>query len=311
MSNFRLLQSLIMEKLHDSPNVRKITRKCLLRGKERKKSKQVLQIKECFLFVSKSSKSCLCIYGDLLFGQFNQYFSQHEDLLLLLWHLSILVLYTIQRFSQLWAFSLLHCTSICYSNEILLNSWLGGVYCKYSDQEQNNLTVNIPVLKKVDVQSLKVSANKPSEIQVKTKSRNETKHGIFAYCVLCKIVLSELWISEISHFFCSLYLLSRLFLYRKTVQTLYSRFFLNFFCCHTHSKEMRLVLTWWWKFAQLICSKTRKERLRKQIKRRKNSEALALLCRFCLVITNANFNGHKTANYTDYQSLDVCFFEKK
>ena len=79
-------------------------------------------------------------------------------------------------------------------------------------------------------------------------------------------------------------------------------FFLNFFCCHTHSKEMRLVLTWWWKFAQLICSKTRKERLRKQIKRRKNSEALALLCRFCLVITNANFNGHKTANYTDYQS---------
>ena len=129
-------------------------------------------------------KSCLCIYGDLLFGQFNQYFSQHEDLLLLLWHLSILVLYTIQRFSQLWAFSLLHCTSICYLNEILL--------------------------KKVDVQSLKVSAKK-------TKSRNETKHRIFAYCVLCKIVLSELWISEISHFFCSLYLLSRLFLHRKTV----------------------------------------------------------------------------------------------
>ena len=82
----------------------------------------------------------------------------------------------------------------------------------------NNLTVNILVLKKKeDVQSLKVSANKPSEIQVKTKSRNETKHGIFAYCVLCKIVLSELWISEISHFFCSLYLLSRLFLHRKTV----------------------------------------------------------------------------------------------
>ena len=186
-------------------------------GRKGAKVSKYFRSKNISCLCQSHQKSCLCIYGDLLFGQFNQYFSQHEDLLLLLWHLSILVLYTIQRFSQLWAFSLLHCTSICYLNEILFNSWLGGVYCKYSDQEQNNLTVNIPVLKKVDVQSLKVSANKPSEIQVKTKSRNETKHGIFAYCVLCKIVLSELWISEISHFFCSLYLLSRLFLHRKTV----------------------------------------------------------------------------------------------
>ena len=129
-------------------------------------------------------------------------------------------------------------------------------------------------------------------------------------CEWCKNVLSEfvdLW--NFTLFLLFVFAFSSISPQKNCLDSLL-QIFLNFFCCHTHSKEMRLVLTWWWKFAQLICSKTRKERLRKQIKRRKNSEALALLCRFCLVITNANFNGHKTANYTDYQSW-FLFFEKK
>ena len=136
------------------------------------------------------------------------------------------------------------------------------------------------------------------------------KIGIFAYCAsLCKIVLSELWISEISHFFCRC--ICFLVSLQKNFYCLDStpEFSFYFFCCHTHSEEMRLVLlTWWWKFAQLICSKTRKERLRKQIKRRKNSSCCTL--QILLSDNNANFNGHKTANYTDYQSLDFRFLKK-
>ena len=168
----------------------------------------------------------------------------------------------------------------------------------------------VSFLKRVDVQSQKVSAKKPLEIRVKTKLEMTPKIGIFAYCAsLCKIVLSELWISEISHFFCRC--ICFLVSLQKNFYCLDStpEFSFYFFCCHTHSEEMRLVLlTWWWKFAQLICSKTRKERRRKQIKRRKNSSSCCTL-QILLSDNNANFNGHKTANYTDYQSLDFCFLK--
>ena len=142
------------------------------------------------------------------------------------------------------------------------------------------------------------------------KTRNDTKNWDFCllwhHCV--KLSYQSSGSLKFHTFFAVVFAFSSLYRKTFTVQTLLQNFLFTFFVV-THILKMRLVLlTWWWKFAQLICSKTRKERLRKQIKRRKNSSCCTL--QILLSDNNANFNGHKTANYTDYQSLDFCFLKK-